>query len=248
MPKLTNREIERHYFDKFSRVYPLPPGTIVHKDKPDILLLGEKKIGVEITQFFKEIGSHQGSEQQQIMLREASIRQAQVEFKRINSSPIHLSFSFDVSVPIKNKSDFAKRVTDFALTIASSEDRHRKFLYGADDGRISPHLYTERLPELSMVYVADVSGSTWGIAQAYQVLPSSKKRLKEIIADKESKSIEYESCDEYWLLVVVDMWNPAQDQGVQSKWYEGVSSDVFTKILVYKTGEEHVVELPEIQQ
>ena len=52
MLKKSNKEIEQYYFEMFSRDYPLPIGTIEYGDKPDVILTGVRKIGIEITNFF----------------------------------------------------------------------------------------------------------------------------------------------------------------------------------------------------
>ena len=36
----TNSDIERHYFERFRKAYPLPEGTVAYGDKPDITLTG----------------------------------------------------------------------------------------------------------------------------------------------------------------------------------------------------------------
>jgi hypothetical protein len=61
--KNRNAEIEKHYFEMFRRVYPLPEGAIIYGDKPDVIIEGEKRVGIEITNFFLEDGSLSESEQ-----------------------------------------------------------------------------------------------------------------------------------------------------------------------------------------
>jgi len=48
---------ERHYFEMFRRAYPLPAGAIRYDDKPDVILEGEQKLGIEITNFYPEFRS-----------------------------------------------------------------------------------------------------------------------------------------------------------------------------------------------
>lgn len=52
MMKLSKDEIQKYYFDNFARLYKLPPGEILYDDKPDIIIEGETKIGIEITNFY----------------------------------------------------------------------------------------------------------------------------------------------------------------------------------------------------
>ena len=63
--KKTNRNTERHYFERFRKTYTLPLGEIGYLDKPDVVVKGARTIGIEITNFYLEPGSEEGSEQRQ---------------------------------------------------------------------------------------------------------------------------------------------------------------------------------------
>jgi hypothetical protein len=52
MTRRSNQEIERYYFDLFRSVYPLPEGQIKYGDKPDVIIEGQRKIGIEVTNLF----------------------------------------------------------------------------------------------------------------------------------------------------------------------------------------------------
>ncbi len=63
MAKISNKEIEKNYFELFRKKYSLPLGQIEYGDKPDVIIYGPKKIGIEITNFYLEDGSLSKSEQ-----------------------------------------------------------------------------------------------------------------------------------------------------------------------------------------
>ena len=67
-------------------------------------------------------------------------------------------------------------------------------------------------------------------------------RLNEIISEKEAKAQQYAPCEAYWLLIVVDFIDSAQEQEIRIDGLT-VQSDMFQKIIIYKTGFEHIVEL-----
>jgi hypothetical protein len=46
------REIERDCFERFRQAYALPAGCISYGDKPDVTLIGDRTIGIEITRFY----------------------------------------------------------------------------------------------------------------------------------------------------------------------------------------------------
>jgi hypothetical protein len=102
----------------------------------------------------------------------------------------------------------------------------------------------EKIPELSYVYLnaQEYQDAKWRIAQLYTVPLMSTEGLRKIIKEKEEKSKEYRPCDAYWLLVVVNFADMAQDQEIQIDNFEEIVSDTFEKIIVYKTVFGHVLE------
>jgi hypothetical protein len=68
------------------------------------------------------------------------------------------------------------------------------------------------------------------------------ERLLEIVRDKKHRFKKYEKCDSYWLLVVVDFMNRAQDQEIQVDNFKKVETDTFERVIVYKTLFGHVLE------
>jgi hypothetical protein len=82
----------------------------------------------------------------------------------------------------------------------------------------------------------------WGIAQVHSHGLMSVARLAEIVREKEKKARQYRPCDAYWLLVVVNWMDPAQEQEIR---VDGLSihSDVFERVIIYKPHFEHVVDV-----
>lgn len=82
----------------------------------------------------------------------------------------------------------------------------------------------------------------WKLGQAHSFGLMSSARLTEIIRQKEVKARNYSSCDEYWLLVVVDWMDAAQEQEIR---VDGLvlDSDVYDRIIIYKPHFDHVVEV-----
>lgn len=103
MSKKSNKEIEQHYFEMFSKDYQLPSGPITHKDKPDFILQGKKKIGIEMRRFYLEDGKLHASEQRQRDLREGIISDAQCRYESRNKKKIKLTIGFDKENPIRAK-------------------------------------------------------------------------------------------------------------------------------------------------
>jgi hypothetical protein len=232
MPKKSNQKVERSYFEMFHKDYPLPMGSIIYGDKPDVILEGERKIGIEITNFFLEEGNLPESEQVQRKAREKVISDAQRMYQASNRKKVEFTLGFDKTNPIRDQKSLVKKIVELA-----------KYVEGWKTGGIRKDIFQE-IPELSSVYLnaEEYTDARWKIVQGYRTPIMSTEKLRNIVKEKEDKSKEYKRCDTYWLLVVVDFVDRAQDQEIQIDEFEKIDSDVFEKIVVYKTLFGHVLE------
>jgi len=232
MAKRSNQEIEQYYFGMFRRDYQLPEGMIVHGDKPDVILEGKRKIGIEITNFFLESGALSESEQVQRKAREAVVSEAQKIYLANGGKSIELSFSFDKLSPIRDKRKLTKKIAAVAKNID-----------GLKTGEIRKDFFKD-IPELSFVYLnaKEYEDPKWRVVQCYSGQLMSVEKLRTIVSAKEAQSEFYEQCDAYWLIVVVDFIDRAQDQEIQINSIEKIDSSVFEKVIVYKTHFGHVLE------
>jgi hypothetical protein len=233
MAKRSNQEIEQYYFEMFRGDYQLPEGTIVPGDKPDVILEGKRKIGIEITNFFLENGALPESEQVQQKARGAVVSKAQQIYLANGGEGIELSFSFDKVVPIQNKWKLANKIA----AVAKNIDRLKT-------GSIRKDVFKD-IPELSFVYLnaKKYKDPKWRVVQCYSGQLMSMKKLREIVSAKEALAKCYQRCDAYWLIVVVDFIDRAQDQEIQINGFEKIASTVFEKVIVYKTHFGHVLDV-----
>src|SRR5258707_15733927 len=92
----------------FRRDFQLPSGVGCYGDKPDVVICGARKIGIEITNFFLEPGHSASSEQRQRPRRTEAITAAQKFFQKQTGKNIEFTFGFDKARPIKNPTALAK--------------------------------------------------------------------------------------------------------------------------------------------
>jgi hypothetical protein len=111
-PKVTNTNIEQHYFERFRAARPLMDGIPCYGDKPDVIVHGARKIGVEITNFFLQSGSLPKSEQRQRPMRTAVVSKAHALYRSGGGKGIELTVAFDASHPITPKRRKAACCTD----------------------------------------------------------------------------------------------------------------------------------------
>jgi hypothetical protein len=82
----------------------------------------------------------------------------------------------------------------------------------------------------------------WRVVQCYSGQLMSMEKLRAIVSAKEDQSKRYKPCDAYWLIIVVDFIDPAQDQEIRINGFKKITSTVFEKVMVYKTYFDQVVE------
>ena len=226
--------LEAYYFELFRRDYKLPEGRICYGDKPDVILQGRSKIGIEITNFYLKKGNLPESEQVQSGAREDVVREAQRIYLKSGGKRIELTFSFDKASPIldQEKGRLAKEMAELA-----------RRLEGLPTGEIWRKNFKE-IPELSYVYLnaKEYDNPKWQVLSGNAVPIMRRDKLLEIVRKKEAKSRDYQRCAAYWLVVVVDYINPAQEQEIPIDGFEEIKSAVFEKVLVYGTAYGHVLE------
>ena len=229
----TKRDLERQYFEQFRSARWLQ-GEPIYGDKPDVILKSDRKIGVEITNFYFAAGDDETSEQRQRQRRAKVISDAQGLHRAAGGRRIALTITFDPAHPItvERQGVLPQELADLAHRV----DAHGK-------GSVSSNLFAAS-PEISMVWFdpEEHIGATWSGVQVYAPDFLEPRGLQEIVAQKESKAAGYRPCDAYWLLVVVEFFDPAQDQEIIQGELR-LAFSVFEKIFVYKTVTKEILEV-----
>ena len=233
MAKPSNGKIERYYLEQFVKFYQLPGGDVAYADKPDVIVRGVRKIGIEITNFFLQSGSCPASEQRQRPLRDTVVAESHRLYMAGGGKRIGLTFGFDKKNPIKSsrKRTLAAELAAFALSV----DNPRS-------GAILNYRF-RATPEVSSIYcnAGEYSNAKWRVVQVHSFGLTCRADLEAIVREKEAKAAEYEACDGYWLLIVVDGIDAAQEQEVRID-DPYIHSDIFEKIIIFHTF-GHVVEV-----
>jgi hypothetical protein len=235
MPRPTNREIEQYYFDLFRSHYALPAGRIEYTDKPDVIVHGEPRLGIEIANLYIADGSDLASEQVQRRRREQVMARAQLLHLASGGRRIELSAAFNPSLPIREIEPLARQLAEIAMRVQCSS------------GRIDS-LTFDHVPELTWLYHngKEYDTAKWLCMQTYATSFVSVERVRQLVADKAVKAADYnKDCEAHWLLLVVDFMDPAQDVFVE--WPDGVvlTKSPFERVLIYKPQFGQVVEVPQ---
>lgn len=229
----TKRELEATYFQLFAEAYNLPEGKIRYGDKPDVIIRGYNKLGIEITNFYHTNGNLPACEQKQRIKRTQTIKLAHKLYLEQIKKNHNLSFAFSKNYPIKNPEQLAAGIAACCAQVTLP----RK-------GWVAKTFFNA-IPELESIYFDDreYAKPRWRINQVSQVPLMSLASLKKIILSKEQKSREYRSCDAFWLLIIVDTVDPAQEQDIGIDGLETISSSVFKKIIIFKTHSNDIIEM-----
>lgn len=219
------REQEKAVFDMFARDFELPEGTIFHGDMPDVVLDGPRKIGIEITDLYHADGNNPSSEQVQQRYRHSVVQQAQALHREAGGRPIELHFAFNFDKPIRKVEPLAKAIAELGRSIEQGPSE------------TIPNDTFGHIPELEWVYWngREYPDAMWRVTQSYAVPSLALPRIEKTIAEKTERAKKYRDCDAYWLLMVVNFWNPASDQ--DTSWPEGatVHAGAFERIFLYRT-------------
>ena len=234
MSRASNQAIERYYFEQFRAHFPLPTGNVEYTDRPDVIIHGTRKLGVEIANLYLVDGSDPSSEQAQRRFREMVLQQAQAQYLAAGGKKIELTISFDPAHPITN----AKTVA-LALAVAAAS------IEKSPVGQVNRNFFAH-IPEVCFVYhnPVEYADALWRASQVHTVPSLSLCRVAAIAAAKHDRRHAYEQCDAFWLLLVVDFIDPAQDQDIQWSDPEFCFSSPFERIIVYKPQFAEWIEVP----
>ncbi|QBR04061.1 hypothetical protein [Paraburkholderia pallida] len=235
MRRPTNSAIEQYYFGLFSSHYALPAGRIEYADKPDVILHGERRLGIEIANLYLVDGSDRTSEQVQGHRRDQVMGRAQSLHRESGGRDIELWATFDPCQPVSDIESLARKLAEIAMRVENSA------------GRVNPLTFVH-VPELHSLFHngEEYEDAKWRPNQGYTVPLLSVDRVRELVAGKTAKAVGYDKgCEAFWLLLVVEYMDPAQDQFIE--WPDGaaLAKSPFERILIYKPQFGQVVEAPQ---
>lgn len=235
MTRPTNQDIERYYFEQFRRHYPLPEGAVIFSDKPDVIVRGQRTLGVEIANLYLTPGADPSAEQVQRKRRLKTLELAQKLFLGAGGRRIELSVDFNPLFPIQDAPSLARALAN----IATTAETHPATQITRKD--------FSHIPELCFVHYnpREYADAKWRSTQVYEVPNLSISRLQQLVDEKTRKLQEYQPCEEYWLLLVVDLMDPAQDQEIDWPKGEVLNKSPFERILIYKPQQSQVTHVPQ---
>lgn len=225
MARASQLALERAYYQEFAKHCPLAPnGFVEFSDKPDIRVYGKDTIGIEITNIYLKDGRDPTSEQVQSRYRSDVIERAELLYLADGHPRYEFWFDFDPLIPITNCKELSGRLYKCVLE-AIKEQRAYSSFKGFDE-----------CPEIRfMTYNGkEYPDAKWKPIQGYDIPVLNRERVLEIVVNKASKVENYQSCDRYWLLLIVEFWDPCQDQQLALNEVIRTGPTPFEKIIIFK--------------
>lgn len=231
----SNQQIEKYYFEKFATDFQLPNGEINYGDKPDVIIRGtEKIVGIEIANLYLIDGSNKVSEQVQRKRREKVIELAEADYKSKSNLKYEFHISFNQNSPIINAKFTAMKLVNFIISVE----------------KLSGDFFTNNAfsisPEIHSIYRSpkEYSDAKWQTLQVYEGKDIQPSRVREIVQKKDALISKYIHCDSYWLLLIVDFMDSAQDQEIDWPAGEPPLKCKYEKVIIYKPQFRRHIDVP----
>ncbi len=194
-----NREQEQSLINLFkSRYNDFPVGELIHIDKPDFIVNSNVRVGIELTQIFKDQNHTDGSflrKKQQFktqILKGIVLKLKEIEYP---TCVLDIDFNDRLFTGQENTRQLAQYCFDDILIRKdkiSCEGNHVIYNNGAFSKWIESYsLYvSNQFLETEFVLTAGSVGE-----------PLTNDRLQFILDKKEKAKADYQYCDEHWLVI-----------------------------------------------
>ncbi len=224
MSRPSNQEIEKYYFEQFAKDFTLPNGELQYGDKPDVIICGAINIGIEIANLYLADGADEASEQVQRQRREKVIKLAEADYKLKCSMNYEFHISFNSKIPIVDANITATKLVSFIISM----EKIIGTFFTSNAFNISPEIHSVYRSE------KEYPDAKWKTSQVFDGKNLQVSRVREIAQQKDEKISGYIHCDIYWLLLVIDFSDSAQDQEIEWPTDEAHIECKYEKIIIYK--------------
>lgn len=208
--RLEQKAAERADLETFLRCKPeLVQGKIIECERPDFVIhSGERRIGIEVTQFELPHEDGEPRPEEQDSLRRHTVRVAWEQYRDKGGPPLHVQITFDKHIRLTKR-----RVPELATGIAGYLSRinvkvwheYRKPPQLPKLGKIRSYNFLPEVERISAVRSSE-DRETWfadrGGGWPYR---AQLDDLTPILQKKEPRIPSYrKECDEIWLLIVFE--------------------------------------------
>ena len=236
------KQREKAYLDLFLKKDNFIPQKYDIEDEresPDFILKhGYKTIGIEICELYRDMKDNSLSLQAQQKMKKRLLERALTEFNKMGVPCYRIFVSFEER-SIINKQNIDKLAVFIAQkikeTIAATKPADGKPIIL---GRwcLKPHDNV-----VSMIQIHNFgkyNDYRWTQNNVSTVDNLNYSNLSNTIKKKEELLKGYQKCDEMWLLIVIDFFNPTMDHDIPNGFKLPIGDSKFDRIILFKTTEE----------
>ncbi|OLB00280.1 MAG: hypothetical protein AUH08_09070 [Verrucomicrobia bacterium 13_2_20CM_54_12] len=194
------KEHERRFLDILEpQIVGFPSGRLVQTEAPDFIVTAlKRKIGIEVTKIQQQSGSNrsrrQESEQEKIANEAVRI------FETQNSVALEVKIRFSANGEFnkRNRNYFATAIAILVNAYLPIEDGPRVLHNDWSD----PEMFPYELDSIGIYRLASLKRNFWSVSSAGFVQEDFVAEMQAVISKKDALIPSYQSCSEYWLLIV----------------------------------------------
>ena len=224
--RIEQDELEWRCIKSFKDAYAsFPEGEIKKSEKPDFIIYGNRKIGIEHSYLFRGDGKDIFSIQRQDQFKNIIVEGASQKIKETSVKQFNVFVSFEE----KTKIEPANIVTliDFLVEkVVSAKNPTKERQVTIGKYYLEPYQDT-----FSMIQLYDFGDihPLWKRMDVFSVESIEKNGyLEKLIGQKNKK--HYAGCDELWLLITIDYFNPSSQQYIPKDFKVNVKESMFDSI------------------
>ena len=194
-----NRTEEKSIIKRFQDNFPdFPTGQLSYEDRPDFIVFGNKNVGIEITQIFRDQRSTRGSKLRAIENRHRQLGENIIE--ALNEMAFH---SLVLTIDTANHADLTRvDVRQVANACLPHVINHAAQLNNLERCSIINYgQLPEEIDQLNLFLNTELTESQF-IESGGTALPNlTTEDIQFVLAKKNKELAGYKNCDEYWLII-----------------------------------------------
>jgi hypothetical protein len=228
---INNKLQERRHLQRFVEIYPdIPMSKRVFKDSPDLRILTTRGIiGIEHTQILNKKDADLKAEEES---EEQVVNKAQEIFEQKNSAPIyvHASFRLGARITKSQVNNIAYSLAKLVLNNMPEKGKQKSIESWQTRNELPSEIYNVYLE-----WYEKATYPLWAVPMSVMIPDITPDIVTGIIRRKEGERIKIyrKSCDEIWLLVVIDGHTPSGSWEIPRETIETEFVTQFDRVVLF---------------
>lgn len=230
MVHASKKQKEREQLEHLRALLPdFPAGELIEGEEPDFLILGQRTVGIELTELHREPAPGEAPSQEVQAIQERVIRRARDIYVAAGHPPVQCNFHFRGQVVKTEVERLARLLANVAVRNVPEMGQQNLEEFTWDNRDYFP----EVVAGVSVLRHPSIDETFFGGWGPVPAVPLRHQDVQRVVEAKEGKVPAYLTrCDEAWLVIVVDA-------EFMSTWFHGDDglldvpvSSRFTRVLL----------------